>query len=122
MKTSRWVTTNAGICVITKDEVLSSWLLAHESQAGQWDAQLSGDVDLRNGGVPQAEEVGHFQLGVGERYGLVEQLDGPFQVTPLHLCKYETMIQCCAAAIFIQIFPSRIQGWRGKNLSKFNPN
>jgi len=87
MKASRWVTTNAGIGVITKDEIMSTLLLAHESEAGQGDAQLGGDVDLRNGGVPQAEEVGHFQLCVGERDGLVEQLDGPFQVTSLHLCK-----------------------------------
>ena len=87
--------------------------LAHHAHGREGDAELGADRDLGHGGVTQPEQVSlgegsdrlemiqesgrlttatligfthHFQLGVGERYGLVEQLDRPLQVAPLHLC------------------------------------
>lgn len=69
--------------------VTTSRLQPHGREA---DAELEAHGHLCRGGVPQAEQVGHLQLGVGERDGLVEQLAGALQVGPLDLDGAERLV------------------------------
>ena len=56
------------------------------------DPQPPGDDDLSLGRVQHPEEMGHLQLGVGQRDGLLEKLDGPLQVPALDLQRAERLV------------------------------
>ena len=56
-----------------------------EDRARHLNAESSGDDDLSLGRVQHAKQVGHLQLGVGQRDGLLEKLDRPLQVASLDL-------------------------------------
>ena len=55
-----------------------------DGATGHVKAELSGDDQLWLGRVHQSEEVSHLQLGVGQRDGLLEELDGSGQIASLN--------------------------------------
>ena len=73
-----------------------------EPQGREADAKLGADRDLGSGGVPQPVQVGHLQLGVGQRDRLVKQLAGALQVSALHLDGAERLVRKLALLINLQ--------------------